>query len=900
MGFFLLKNEATKAKAAAAGKPFSARMGGSGRGGIKYQAPALWRLGCNGCPLNKAADIVTPRMEPTLVKGGKIYFIAEAPGRDEDENTGRPLTGPSGQLLRSCIPDEWEAECSFDNVINCRPKGNRNPEWDEIECCRPRRLKYIQEAKPLLIVGLGLIPLQATLNSSDLQGMRGRLFAVKYGEHPCWFLPTYHPSFILRVAKNKRKPLNSMMGHCFRMDLKRAFEYAEWLGSPHVLTEKELKADIETFDGSAPEHFTQLNELLEQARQAKEKAVDIETKGLRPYKPDAAIMSAAFSFGNVNFSFALDHPKTGWSAKQKITIKAALKAALLTGTKIAHNSPFEIEWLVKELGRDILQHHNWHCTQMQCHFLDERRGKAKSTEESDRRAAYQALDFLIKQHFGLAYKSLFKLDKKDMAKSDLGETLIYNTCDTKATLMLHKRQVVLLKHFGLYDAYLEALPRQTSAAMMQLLGVPIDQAEVKAAQNKLKPEIGKLEADIAGLKVVRAYVKDHGGFNPGSQDQVVEIFKDYLKRPEVEIKQDRHKAHDFNKSSASKKRYDEGNESRFSVDKNVLDQIDHPLAGLIVDWRNRTKLKSTYVDEFELGKGLLIYPDGYLHPNFNMTFSETGRSSSDGPNQQNFPQRQDAWIRKQITAPDGHTLVAFDFGQLEACTAAMCSKDKVLVNALWEDYDIHMEWAIKLVNEYPQIIGGRKFLADKGIMKKMRARVKNKLVFPAIFGAQNSSIASYLDVPENHIENLMDEFWKTFYGLADWQNKTMKKYYEVGYVESPTGRRRHYPMTRNQAINDPIQSVACDITCRGMNTLSELAAHEQKWHLHPIMNIHDDITLCMPDDDKLLEQALVDVYQIMLTPGYNFINVPLSVTGSIGKHWFGMQEFGKFWSHRDL
>ena len=1156
-------------------------------------------------------------MPPTLSKGGKIYFLAESPGADEDSRSGRPLTGPSGQLLRECIPDGMEDECSFDNQINCRPTKNRDPEWTEIECCRPRRNKYIQEAKPLLIVGLGRIPLHAILGSHDLQGMRGRLFAVKFGEHVCWFLPTYHPSFVLRVAKNKRKPLNSMMGHCFRMDLKRAFEYVEWLGPPQVLTERELKSDIQCFDGSLSTHEADVFELLEKAGKAKEKAIDIETKGLRPYKPDAAIMSAAFSFGSINFSFALDHPKAGWSKAQKSRIKEAVGKILTDGhTKIAHNCfsgnteiittkglrrldslvgkyvgvwtkngwavgygrnfgtqslkelelvpynrstskikhtilttpghnwvverrswigkkerlpgeksyrwkrlgnfvktadlklkdkivaaspnvrkantysdafihgmlfadgslikngassehyphnirlcgwkakyadrfekvtyppstngdpvcnwyvskinckelppegssldyiqdfiegwqlldggkgpgykarivyttketaaiwlsrhaplvgwyvtgfvpkqgvnfsgnpvttwwvtiskdenmawtvrkvttvkkkekvycvtvpgggcftlangiytgncPFEVEWFVHFYGREIVRHHEWHCTQMQCHFLDERRGKAKSTDEQDRRAAYQALKFLTKEYFGIDHKSVFKLDKKDMSKSDLGETLLYNAVDTKVTLMLHHWQTKLLKHFGLYEAYLEARPRQTSAAMMQHFGVHVDQKEVKAAQNKLKPEIKKLEADIADLKVVRAYVKDHGEFNPGSQDHVVEIFKDYLKRPEVEIKQERYEAHDFNKSSQSKKRYDDGNGTRYSVDKNVLDQIDHPLAGLIVNWRNRTKLKSTYVDDFELGKGESIYPDGYLHPNFNMTFAETGRTSSDGPNAQNFPKRNDEWVRKQITAPDGHILVAFDYGQLEACGAAMCSKDKVLVKALWEDYDIHMEWAQKTAYLYPEIIGGKKYLTDKGTMKKFRSKIKNKLVFPAIFGAQNSSIAGYLDMPEDIIENLMDEFWGTFTGLHDWQEKLMKRYWEVGYTESLTGRRRHYPMTKNQAINDPVQSVSCDIVCRGMDTLSELAVEEQAWHLHPIMNIHDDLTFCMPDDDKLLEQAIKDVYSVMLTPGYDFINVPLSVTCSIGKHWFGMQEIGKFWSHRDV
>jgi uracil-DNA glycosylase family 4 len=1338
MGFFFTKSRPGKRTGAGAGRAVSAGMPPSR---AKQTATTLARLGCSGCPLNNA-PVITPKMTPTLVKGGQIYFLAEAPGRDEDERTGKPLTGPSGQLLRECIPDDWEGECSFDNVINCRPPKNRDPAWQEIECCRPRRVKYIEQAKPRLIIGLGAVPLQAVLGSQDLKGMRGRIFAVKFGSHSCWFLPTYHPSFILRVAKNKAKPLNSLMGHCFRMDIRKAFELVEGLEPPHIDDEKEIRSNIQCFDGSKSSHIQSVIDLLYEARKAPIKAVDIETKGLRPYKASAAIMTAAISFKNTNFSFALDHPKAVWPDHVKPKLRVLLKSLLKDDTiKVAHNAPFEIEWFIWYLGRDIINHGAWHCTQMQAHFLDERRGKSRSNEESDRRAAYQALDFLCKQHFGFTYKSLFKLDKKDMSKSPLGETLLYNGVDTKITLRLHHRQVKLLKQFGLYDAYIEALPRQSSVAMMQFLGVPVDQAEVKKAQKKLGPEIKQIEADIAGLKVVKAYERDHGKFEPSKNEQIITVYKDYLKRTEIEVQPERYEAHDFNKSSESKRRFDDKGGTKYSVDKNVLEQIDHPLSQLVIDFRNRSKLLSTYVDELELGKGSLIYPDGLLHPNFNTTFTETGRTcvagntildttkgsfeiknldlttkhknahikthagktcrieklwykgkepmyqlqfangshitctarhrlltptgwlfandirvgqkvstsnsfknghfqpraiksiwrappkyknslrerlcvgdavallplgiirktyrdniqdpelfpllassqisssaqvchqqklrcnriweytrsqktqrkiecsfasesfnerdgvrsncsrneyfclydktkysvlrsqwrfsvtspvwpngrtgiinhgrtstgasrsyksttllqrhsasfiyalqslskwssfdrknqapgaqycmatkctstggllvqelrrsensqisvgrkyktpssvaihnsrwptsgrflsakirsscrnrwtatclaikqtkgqgtsanlglyedtyfqdvrfasltqlessngnnfgttaltsikyvgvqdvwditverdhsyvaqglihhnSSDDPNAQNWPQRNDAWVRNQIAAPDGYTLVAFDYGQLEACTVAMCSKDKVLVKALWEDYDIHYEWAERTAYEYPPIIGGTKFIKDKDVMKKFRSRIKNKLVFPAIFGAQNSSIAAYLDIPEEHVDVLMREFWKTFHGLYEWQERLMKQYWEVGWVETLNGRRRHYPMTRNQAINDPVQGTACEIVCDSMNVLSETAARTSQWHLHPILNIHDDLTMCIPDDDKILEKAIKDVYTVMLSPPYNFINVPLSVTCSVGKHWYKMTEIDKYWSHRDV
>jgi len=586
----------------------------------------------------------------------------------------------------------------------------------------------------------------------------------------------------------------------------------------------------------------------------------------------------------------MSHPTNAWSVQQKREL-TSLCSGLLGNrgpVKVAHNAPFELEWFIWLCGQNIVDHAAWECTQMQAHFLDERRGK-QGHGDDDRRAPYQNLEFLVKQHFGIKYKSLFKLNKKDMSKSDLGEMLIYNALDTKYTLKLHHAQTRLLKERGLHDAYLEALPRQTGVALMQTLGVLVDQAEVKHNQKKLGEEIAAIEAEIDALPVVREYKADHREVNFAAGPDTLNIFRDYLKRPEVFTNPEHYQVHDYNVASKTKRKFDEAPvKGRYSVDRQVLDKIDHPLAKLVLDLRNRTKIKSTYCDGLECGKGSLVYPDGRLHCNFNTTFAETGRTSSDDPNMQNFPQRRDAWIRRQIVAPKGHTLVAFDYGQLEGCTAAMCSKDKVLVKALWEDYDIHQEWAEKYAAKYPA--GG----------PPDRSRIKNKLVFPAIFGAQNKSIAGYLGAPEEIIEDLMDEFWETFDGLAEWQDALMKQYYEVGWVASPTGRRHHYPLTRNQAINHPVQSFACDIVCNAMNELSCMAAETNQWHLHPVLNIHDDLTMVIPDNDDILEEAITTIYKVMLSPSYKEVNVPLSVKVSIGPAWYGMQEIGKFWSHRDV
>ena len=146
----------------------------------------------------------------------------------------------------------------------------------------------------------------------------------------------------------------------------------------------------------------------------------------------------------------------------------------------------------------------------------------------------------------------------------------------------------------------------------------------------------------------------------------------------------------------------------------------------------------------------------------------------------------------------------------------------------------------------------------------------------------------------------MDEFWGTFTGLKAWQDRLMKGYYNDGYVTSLTGRKHNYPLTRNEAINFPVQGIAADIVCNAMNTLSEQAISSGDWHIHPVLNIHDDLTFIVPDNDAVLDDTIRRICQVMLKPSYDFINVPLSVKCSVGTNWYEMDVVDKFWSHKDV
>ena len=896
MGFFASSSNVKK-RAAKAAQRVSAR-GVSTTARTAQTAATLARMGCATCPL-RDADVMSPKMEPILVKGGSVYILGEAPGAEEDKR-GEPFVGVSGRLLRRQIPNAFDDDVSIDNVVRNRPPNNRTPTWVEMESCRGNVTRSIEQAKPKLIIGLGAVPLNWMLNTTDMKGMRGRFFAVKIGNHECWFMPTYHPSFILRQGEEADRPLKSKFGRCWELDLKRAFDFVGDCETPRIHTAEEARANIETFEGGDGE-FEKVMELIDAALVSDLSGIDLETFPIRPHREAAAILTVAISYSWKNsFAFALDHPQAKWSAKQKKALKSKLEEFIVSEKvfKVAHNAPFELEWFGKEYGPEIVKHDQWGCTQMQAYFLDERGGKDDSADQKKGRT-YQKLDFLTVQHYGISIKKLSKVNIKDMRKTTLAnklsDTLIYNAIDAKYCRKLYILQERYLEEQGLLDVYERARRRQPTVALMQLFGIPTDQKNVIANEAKLRGEISKLHTEIRGMKVVRQFEADNGEFNPASQPHTLTIFRDYLKREEINVPV----------------KYAKEGEAKFKeqVDAAVLNQIDHPLAPAIIRFRNRSKMKSTYVDDFiidpllraKLGlkKPPLVYPDGKIHSSFNTTFTTTNRLSSDDPNAQNWPKRNDAWLRNEVFAGEGNLILAADYGQLEGCTAAMNTGDHWLINAIWDKYDIHMDWAKKIAKMWPEGIGGEKFLDDPKVMKDFRSRIKNKWVFPALFGASINSLAAYTGMPLDFAEELEGIFWDHHYETKRWQDRLWGTYKKLGQVETLGGWLRRYPMSRNEVINAPIQGTAAEIVCEAMCNLSEIAAESGEWHLHPILNIHDDLTFIVPDNDSIVADAIEILKKQMLVMPFDWVNVPLSIEVSVGTHWDAMEEVGKFFSNEE-
>ena len=831
----------------------------------------LHQMECRACPLN---NTVGGKMAPTGAVRPLVYILGEGPGEAEIDEQ-QQFVGESGQLLRAHIPRRFKDQIRFNNVVRSRPPGNATPDRIEIECCRPSVVKDIERSKPKIILGFGNVPLEWVSGFNGITLWRGRRMPVKVGSHTCWYYPMLHPSYLLRQRRNDG--VGSEEERMFKFDMKRAFDEVETLPEPIVHSHVDVRQGVEIIVEGGVRGINRVRDVLAWATEQPVIGIDYETNGIRPYFAGAKVLSAAIATGERAVAFPFDHPESQWNLDERDQVCNLWRNFIFKakGVKAVHNLAFELEWSGHKFGQDLIRAGTWEDTATQACILDERAGNKKAGPFS--------LEFLVQQYFGFNLKKLAGVDRKKLAETPIEAVLQYNAPDARYHALLWEKQAERIKAEGLEEPYELGLRRVPTVILSQLRGVPVDQKEAKRLQNKYEGQIETTENLIAALPVAQEFKRKKGQtFNAFSNKDVLYVFKDMLHRSEILVE-----------DKYTKKRH-------YSADEGVLETIDHPLAKLLVKLRKANKRKATYIDPLcSDHEETLIFPDGLLHAQFNTFFASTGRLSCESPNLQNFPKRDSGVegerkdeareVRKQIVAPPGHVILAFDAGQIEARVIAMFTKDKQFCKALWERYDVHMEWAERLARAYPARVGGKKNLTDKTVMKAFRTDIKNQFTFPLFFGARLESAAGYLNIPPHILKPHYDEFWRQFSGVREWQEQQLEFYHEYGYVECLTGRRRHGPLSVNMVYNTPVQGTAAEIVMDMMGRLSEGGDPE----LQPEINIHDDLTwLRVPE--KRVDDIAEKILNIMLDVPFDWVNVPITVEGSVGANWLEMSEFGVF------
>jgi DNA polymerase-1 len=333
-----------------------------------------------------------------------------------------------------------------------------------------------------------------------------------------------------------------------------------------------------------------------------------------------------------------------------------------------------------------------------------------------------------------------------------------------------------------------------------------------------------------------------------------------------------------------------GKSGHYSTAADVLEKLrdKHPVVELILEHRQLSKLKGTYVDALPA----LVNPrTGRVHTSYNQAGSVTGRFSSSNPNLQNIPIRTELGreIRKAFIAEEGCLLLAADYSQVELRVLAHISGDPAMLAAFARDEDIHASTAAAIYG-VP--------LAE---VTSARRRVAKMTNFAISYGVSGYGLSERTGLSPEEAEAFIQTYFKTYPKIKEYIDRTQELAREQGYVETLLGRRRYFPelSTRSRAhhnvrqaayrmaINAPIQGTSADILKVAMNRLwRELRARGLGSRM--ILQVHDELVLEVPQVE--LDEVAPLVIDIM--EGAYRLDAPLKVDAKVGKNWLEMDAYG--------
>ncbi len=428
----------------------------------------------------------------------------------------------------------------------------------------------------------------------------------------------------------------------------------------------------------------------------------------------------------------------------------------------------------------------------------------------------------------------------------------YAAEDADVTLRLHR----LLKprlHAAKVTQVYETLERPLVPvlARMEMAGVKVDREVLSRMSGKFAQKMAGLEEEI--------HAKAGRPFNVGSPKQLGEILFDELALP------------------GGKK----GKTGAYSTGADILEDLatEHELPRLILDWRQLSKLKSTYTDALQDH----IHPEtGRVHTSYSIAGANTGRLASTDPNLQNIPIRSEEGrrIREAFVAPEGRVLVALDYSQIELRILAHIAGIDQLKQAFKAGVDIHALTASEMFG-VP--------LAEMTPEVRRQAKAIN---FGVIYGISGFGLARNLRIPRAEAQAFIDTYFERFPGIRDYMDDTIRFAKAHDRVETLFGRRIHTPeinargpgagFAKRAAINAPIQGTAADVIRRAM---VRMEAAIEGIDARMLLQVHDELLFEVAEDDveRLTERAR-EVMEGAHHPVVD-LSVPLIVDAGRGANW---------------
>jgi DNA polymerase-1 len=453
-----------------------------------------------------------------------------------------------------------------------------------------------------------------------------------------------------------------------------------------------------------------------------------------------------------------------------------------------------------------------------------------------------------------------------MAQVPIERAAAYAAADADLTLRLvpvlrqeleEKQQLDLLHKLE--------MPLIPVLAEMEMTGIRLDRDLLNTFAKELEKQLAQLEQ--------RLYEAAGATFNVNSTQQLSDVLfgKLALKPPDKS-----------RKTAAGK----------YSTAADVLDEMrgQHPVIDLILEQRELSKLKSTYVDALPQQVNA---ETGRVHTSFNQAGAVTGRLASTDPNLQNIPVRTELGrrVRRAFIAAPGHVLLSADYSQIELRIAAHYSQDPTLMRTFFEGGDIHTATAAAVLNLPPEKVN------------KNQRRVAKTINFGILYGQGAFGLTKTTGLTLAEAEDFIKNYFARFPGLKKYLDETKRMAMERGYVETLLGRRRYFPglsaggqgagtreaaiaraRAEREAINAPIQGTAADIVKKAMLELPPaLTAAGLSAKL--LLQVHDELLLECPVNEAA---ATARVAREVMEAAYT-LSVPLGVEVRAGPNWEDME-----------
>jgi DNA polymerase-1 len=451
-----------------------------------------------------------------------------------------------------------------------------------------------------------------------------------------------------------------------------------------------------------------------------------------------------------------------------------------------------------------------------------------------------------------------------MAQVPIEQVTPYACADVDMTTRLVDDLTGELKSRGLWSLFTEVeMPLVPVLTDMERIGIRLDASVLAEMSNQLNGRLRAIEREIQDLVGYN--------FNVNSTQQLSDALFIKLALPTTGLKKTK--------------------SGHYSTAASVLERLagQHEVIDLILEQRQLTKLKSTYVDALPR----LVNPRGErIHTSFNQTGAVTGRISSSNPNLQNIPIRTQLGreVRRAFVADEGWKLVAADYSQVELRVMAHIAQDPGLLGAFEREEDIHAATAAAVQG-----------ISISEVTKEQR-RIAKSVNFGLSYGQSAYGLAQQTGMSQEEARQFIKTYFEKYPGVREYIDLTKRQAAEQGYVETLLGRRRYFPnlatmrgpergRAEREAINMPIQGTAADIIKIAMIRLHR-ALQEGEYRSRMLLQVHDELVLEAPDDE--IEAVVPLVREVMsnaFAPGGPMaeLSVPLQVDVEVGQNWLEME-----------